>query len=360
MKIELDHLRKTFGTTTVLDDISLAIEPNEMFFLLGPSGCGKTTLLRILAGFIAADSGEVRFDGQRVNDLPPEKRRAPMVFQSYALWPHLSVLENTAYGLRVMGRPEAEVQSRALDALDAVRMRDHAGRAPNQLSGGQQQRVAIARALATAPGALLFDEPLSNLDAGLRVEMREELREIHQRHPFTGVYVTHDQEEAMTLATRIAVMQQGRIRQVGTPREIYSHPKDRFVAEFMGAMNWLPARVRTVESAGRLTLETSFGLAPNVASSTAMTEGTNVLMGFRPASTRIGDRSSPDNLVMEGAVLRTQYVGVSQRLWIRLPAPFDLLQVIESPPGPTRRIGEPVEVSVSHTDLMVLPAATSM
>ncbi len=353
MRIELQDIRKSFGPTSVIHGVSLAIESDEIFFLLGPSGCGKTTLLRIIAGFISADSGDVLFDGRRVNDLAPEERRTPMVFQSYALWPHLSVFENTAYGLRVQKLGAAEVRRRAMDALDAVRMADHAARPPNQLSGGQQQRVAIARALATSPGVLLFDEPLSNLDAKLRVEMRQEILEIHRHRPFTAVYVTHDQEEAMTLAARIAVIDRGAVRQIGTPREIYAQPRDRFVAEFMGPMNWLPAKVRSA-GADRFSLETSAGTIP-LEGPRPPVDG-EILAGFRPAAAKLDHHAGGDGLAIPCEIVQSQYNGPSQRLWLKTRDGGGLsLQAIEFNPRRVRAPGEAVTVAVAAADLVFLP-----
>ena len=233
MKIELRNVSKVYGSTTIIEEVSLTIEPNEIFFLLGPSGCGKTTLLRMIAGFVAPDSGEILFDGVCTNHLPPEKRHTPMVFQSYALWPHLSVFENVAYGLRLQSLKEQEIQRCTIEALDATRMCGFKDRFPNQLSGGQQQRVAIARALAVNPKALLFDEPLSNLDAKLRAEMRREIRDLHRKLGITILYVTHDQKEAFEMSTYVVVLNQGKIEQQGTPAQIKANPAAGFVQDFL-------------------------------------------------------------------------------------------------------------------------------
>jgi ABC-type Fe3+/spermidine/putrescine transport system ATPase subunit len=237
MTIRLEHLHKTFGAQTIVNDVSLTIETGEMFFLLGPSGCGKTTLLRMLAGFYPPDQGRIFFGDQDVTTSPPQKRNTALVFQQYALWPHLTVFENVAYGLRVRQVAEPELRSRVLKALQQVRMEALADRKPTQLSGGQQQRVALARAMVVKPDLLLFDEPLSNLDAKLRLEMREEIQRLHAQDGFTSLYVTHDQEEALSLASRIGVMHQGQLQQVGTPRDLYENPKTAFVASFMGEIN---------------------------------------------------------------------------------------------------------------------------
>jgi iron(III) transport system ATP-binding protein len=244
--IRIESIRKSFGAAVAVADVTLSVGAGELFFLLGPSGCGKTTLLRILAGFVAPDAGEVYFGSQRITDLPPRSRDAGMVFQTYALWPHLTVAENVAYGLHVRGLRRAEVTARVERVLKMVRMEGFKQRRPTQLSGGQQQRVALARALVIEPRVLLLDEPLSNLDARLRDEMREEIRRLHQETGLTMVYVTHDQKEALTLADRLAVMQAGRLEQVGTPLEVYRRPTSAFVAGFLGDANFIPATLTSV------------------------------------------------------------------------------------------------------------------
>lgn len=240
MTITTSRLSKSFGPESrVVDDVSFTIQPGEMFFLLGPSGCGKTTVLRMLAGFIRPDTGDILFNQKRMNDVPPQHRNTAMVFQNYAIWPHLTVHENVAYGPRARQLDEKSVHKRVTDALRVVRLDDLAQRKPAQLSGGQQQRVALARALAVEPGLILLDEPLSNLDARLRLELRGELLRIHRETRTTCLYVTHDQEEALSLADRVAVMNQGRIEQTGTPAEIYERPVNEFTARFMGEINVL-------------------------------------------------------------------------------------------------------------------------
>ena len=238
--IRIQHLTKRYeGGTLALDDVSLEVAEGEMFFLLGPSGCGKTTLLRSLAGFVQPDSGDIFFGEQCITPLPPRSRGASMVFQTYALWPHLSVAKNVAYGLEVRGVARGEIAQRVEKALKLVQLEGLGERRPTQLSGGQQQRVALARALVIRPKVLLLDEPLSNLDARLRDEMREEIRRLHQATGLTMVYVTHDQKEALALADRLAVMDRGKPVQVGSPEG--AQPRDALVAGFLGDCNLSPA-----------------------------------------------------------------------------------------------------------------------
>jgi len=250
MQVELRDIRKSFGRLTVIDGVSLEIEEGHLFTLLGPSGCGKTTLLKIVAGFHAPDAGQVLFGGTRVNAVPPHKRETGMVFQTYALFPHLTVFDNVAYGLRTRRTPQDQIRKKVAEVLENVQLDGLEARFPSQLSGGQQQRVALARALVFSPRILLMDEPLSNLDARLRISMREEIKRIQKRLGITTIYVTHDQEEAMAISDRVAILNGGRLEQIGTPWEIYAAPRNRFVAQFMGSSNILDLDV-TGYDAGR-------------------------------------------------------------------------------------------------------------
>ena len=239
-EIVVRNIRKSFGSTPVLRDISCTIRDGEFFFLLGPSGCGKSTLLRIIAGLETPDSGELTLDGENLLEAPAHKRGIGMVFQQYALWPHMTVAQNISFGLEIQKLSAHDRKIRVAEALEMVQLGDYPQRYPHELSGGQQQRVALARALATRPRVLLLDEPLSNLDARLRETIRRELAQLHDQLKITMVYVTHDQEDALSLASRIALVKSGEIVQLGTAEELYRSPKSRFVAEFLGDVNLLP------------------------------------------------------------------------------------------------------------------------
>ncbi|WP_405681074.1 ABC transporter ATP-binding protein [Streptomyces sp. NBC_01238] len=253
-RVEFRSLRRTFGSTVALDGLDLTVEPGELIALLGPSGCGKTTALRMVAGFERPDSGEVLLDGRDITGVPANRRDAGMVFQSYSLFPHLTVRDNVAFGMRVRKVPAARRQARAAELLELVGLPRHGDRYPHQLSGGQQQRVALARALALQPRVLLLDEPLSALDAKVRLSLREEIRRLQLSLGITTVFVTHDQEEALSMADRVAVLDAGRLEQCAPPAELYERPATAFVAEFVGTMNRLPGRLTDgdlVEVAGR-------------------------------------------------------------------------------------------------------------
>lgn len=291
MNITLRGIVKRFGTTTVVNHTDLEIASGEMFFLLGASGCGKTTLLRMLAGFYDPEEGTILFGEKRMNGIPPHLRNTALVFQNYAIWPHMTVFENVAYGLRVRRVPDAELRERVQAALTQVKMDHLADRKPASLSGGQQQRVALARALVVRPALLLFDEPLCNLDAKLRLEMRDEIKRLHAQSRITSVYVTHDQEEALSLAGRIAVMNAGRIEQIGTPQEIYNRPATPFVAAFIGEINLFPSNSPLAQKLG----------AP-----------AGGHCAFRPEKVRLDASGLP------GTVIYSAYLGSKNQVTLRL------------------------------------------
>ncbi len=320
-RIDLDQITKTFGAgpgkAKAVDHVSLLIEPGELFFLLGPSGCGKTTLLRMIAGFIEPTSGRIAFNGREVTNTPPNKRNTGMVFQSYALWPHMTVEQNVAFGLSIRKTPAAAKDRAVKEALEAVQMLEYAKRKPNQLSGGQQQRVALARALVIRPDVLLLDEPLSNLDAKLRLDLRSEIRKICKSAGLTTVYVTHDQKEALSMADRIAIMKSGQLQQLGTPQDLYRHPESPFVASFLGETNFIEAKVAGHDAPDRLALETSAGkLLATIRSGENYSAGQRVTCSVRPESIRLVDAGAPGSL--PGKRLESVYLGEIAQHQVRL------------------------------------------
>jgi ABC-type Fe3+/spermidine/putrescine transport system ATPase subunit len=308
MNIALRNLTKRFGSTTAVDDATLDIADGELFTLLGPSGCGKTTLLRLVAGFYAPDGGDIRFGERRVDGLPPYQRNIGMVFQNYALWPHMTVRANITYGLRLRRLPAEEIARRLENGLRQVNLTGLEHRYPGQLSGGQQQRVALARALVLNPDILLLDEPLSNLDAKIRLQVRSEIRRLQQALHITTVYVTHDQEEALSLSDRIAVMRDGRIQQVADPKTLYERPANRFVADFVGTNN-LIAGVCTERGAGGVLVQTPLGVIHG-RSEDGITAGTRCVLAVRPENLTLG--AAGDN-VFEGRVVVASYLGSTLR-----------------------------------------------
>jgi len=308
--VAVEGLTVRYGRTVAVQDVSLEVRPGELFFLLGPSGCGKTSLLRAIGGLEPAAAGRVLIGGREVTGLPPYERGAPMVFQGYALWPHLSVLENAAYGLEARKVPAAEARRRAREALAMVGLESRAADRPAQLSGGQQQRVALARALAAGPAVVLLDEPLSNLDAKLRREMRTELVRLHAAARFTAVYVTHDQEEALSMAERLALMNAGRIVELGEPRALYERPGTRFGAEFLGEINWLPAELLGEAPGGKVRVRTPLGeaLAEKPPGAAARWE-----LGFRPEAARLAPAPA-GALPWSGRVEAASFLGSEERV----------------------------------------------
>jgi spermidine/putrescine ABC transporter ATP-binding subunit len=310
VQISVHDITKRFGKNEVVGRSSFAIGEGELFTLLGPSGCGKTTLLRLIAGFYTPDEGEIRFDGERVNEVPPHERGIGMVFQNYALWPHMTVFENVAYGLKLREVGRSEIERRVDGVLDKVRLAGLGARYPGQLSGGQQQRVALARALVLNPKILLLDEPLSNLDAKVRIQVRAEIRKLQKELGITTVYVTHDQEEALTLSDRIVVFNQGRVFQVGTPRELYERPKNRFVADFIGINNLLEGTVRAAES-GFLAVDTALG-ALRALPNAELRAGDKCVICVRPENIAVGGAGAERN-VARGKIAFAAYLGNTLR-----------------------------------------------
>lgn len=277
----------------VLLPLDLSVNSGELFFLLGPSGCGKSTLLRIIAGFVKPDSGTVSFDQQDITRTPPEKRQSAMVFQNYALWPHMTVYENVAFGLNAAGIKNPELDRHVKSALETVQLSDYHDRKPTSLSGGQQQRVALARALAVNPKVLLLDEPLSNLDARLRDSMRIEIRRICKERGLTAIYVTHDRKEALSMADRIAVIDRGAVQQIGTPEQLYRRPANRFVASFLGECNFIDGKVISSEQ-NETVVETAFGKLTSILQAHDGNAKVNVLI-------------RPENIVIDGSVVSNTF-----------------------------------------------------
>jgi len=309
--LEIKDVTKKFGDTVAVDAVTLDIAAGELFFLLGPSGCGKTTLLRMIAGFTAPDSGGIRFDGADLLAVPVEKRSIGMVFQNYSLWPHMTVFDNVAYGLKMRHAGRDEIRRRVGDALAMVDLTGLEARKPAALSGGQQQRVALARALVYEPRLLLLDEPLSNLDAKLRKDMRSEIRSLHKRLGITMVYVTHDQEEAASMADRIALMHRGRIVQTGTPRQIYHAPACRFAADFFGRANILSGIVRKITGT---TAEIAIGghtITAGVSAAAPPAVGTAVAAVIRPENISFASGSGGSN-VLAGRCVAHEFNGAVQ------------------------------------------------
>ncbi|WUT40411.1 ABC transporter ATP-binding protein [Streptomyces sp. NBC_00690] len=343
----LRGIRKQFGSAVAVEDLDLDVRPGEFLTLLGPSGCGKTTTLNMIAGFLAPDAGRILLDGQDVHRLPPDRRDTAMVFQQYALFPHLTVGQNVGYGLRMRKRPKAEVHVRVAGALDRVGLAGYEERMPGQLSGGQQQRVALARAIVVQPKVLLFDEPLSNLDLKLREQLRLEIKHLQRELGTTSIFVTHDQTEALVMSDRIAVMRAGRVEQLDTPDTIYRHPVNAFVAGFIGQSNLIPGVCTEAGPDGcTVRLTTSDTLRARHAG--AVAEGDAVQVLLRPEALRLGTEGAAApivgrvvEIVNEGS-LATVVVEVSGAVRLRvsvpdpgalgLPAPGDDIAV-SVPPG---------------------------
>ena len=313
-------VRLAYGKTEVLKNVNLNIEPGEFFALLGPSGSGKSTLLRLIAGFNRHQHGEVLVDGQDVSPLPPWQRNIGMVFQNYALWPHMTVWDNVAFGLVERKADKATIKAKVGAALELVGLGAHAQRRPNQLSGGQQQRVALARTIVIEPQVLLLDEPLSNLDKTLRVQMRQELLALQRRLGLTTIFVTHDQEEAMSTADRMAVLDQGVVQQIGAPATLYDYPVNTFVAGFVGTMNLLPGKVRARHS-DRLTLEVQGVGDLQLPTPAEAPAGETLMVSFRPHSLRVdvADAARDARFVwMPGTIEASEFLGEFTRYRVRV------------------------------------------
>src|SRR5215510_632214 len=344
IELEVRELTKRYSPQVSVGPISFEVQEGEFFSLLGPSGCGKTTTLRCIAGFETLTEGSILLNGLPIEGQPPNRRNIGLVFQSYALFPHLTIFENVAFGLRLRRVGDAELKQRVGHALDLVGLPDLAGRFPRQLSGGQQQRIAIARCVVLEPRILLFDEPLSNLDLKLRLTMRRELRELQRRLGKTAIYVTHDQGEALALSDRIVVMSNGRIEQIGSPREIYERPANTFVADFIGGSNLIDAVVVEAE-AGATVIRTNGGLILR-ASHKACSVGDRVVAMVRPERVRlITDAEAVLDNKLNARIKELTYLGQDLNLSIDV-LPEQELTVVTRGAGPGLRAGDTIVVAV--------------
>jgi putative spermidine/putrescine transport system ATP-binding protein len=360
--LALDHVRKSFGAFTAVEDFQLSAQRGEFISFLGPSGCGKTTTLRMIAGFEYPDSGSINVDGKDITRLPPNKRNVGMVFQSYALFPNMSVANNIGFGMRVKKRPAEAIRKRVAELLEMINMPEKADRYPYQLSGGQQQRVALARALAIEPQVLLLDEPLSALDAKIRVALRGEIRAIQRQLGITTVYVTHDQEEALSLSDRVVVMSDGRIEQIGTPSEIYNFPRTAFVASFVGTLNLVNAGVVDAAS-GRLSID-----GQEMRTSTKVSgvgDDGRVTLAVRPEGISLGEGEAMSNRNrLTGTVEDINFLGSIVRIRVRLgeasdgePPSIIALDTFNEPHLSLPGVGFPVTISFPPEACFVLGAA---
>ena len=362
MYLRLNNLSKHFATRAgssivrAVDQVSIDIARGQFVTLLGPSGCGKTTTLRLIAGFEFPTEGEIILDGALINEQPPNRRDMAMVFQSYAIFPHLTVFENIAYGLRIKKLAERDLRAKVGQVLDLTALTGLENRAPNQLSGGQQQRVALARALVMEPKVLLFDEPLSNLDAKLRVQMRGEIRRIQQELGITSVYVTHDQDEAMVLSDLIVVMHQGRIQQAGSAVDIYRRPVNRFVADFIGRANFIPVEVVARDGVGWRVRILEAELRVPAAATESLRPGMQALLLARPESVRVHRIAPEGSDFFAGELLRTAYLGSIAEYEVRVAG--QLMAAVHNNPRDEDLlpVHAPVYVELLRDNLFLLPA----
>ncbi len=345
--LDLDGLKKNFGATTVVQNFNLKVGRGEFVSFLGPSGCGKTTVLRMVAGFEEPSAGTIRIGGKDVTSLKPNQRNIGMVFQAYALFPNLTVAQNIGFGLRVAGRPRLEIDRRVAEMLALIKLPEFGDRYPYQLSGGQQQRVALARALAPSPKLLLLDEPLSALDAKVRVSLRDEIRQIQKDLGITTVFVTHDQEEALSISDRIVVMYGGRAEQVGAPFEIYNKPATRFVASFVGTLNMLEA---TVVDGPNGTAEID-GQRVTLGRPLDRRAGASLTLALRPEAAAIG---GDGGLALNGRISDVSFLGSVIRIRADIGRSRISFDRFNSPTTPPPAVGEPCEIRFSAQDVLVL------
>jgi len=350
VKVELKNVTKRFGEVIASDSVNLVINDGEFFTFLGPSGCGKTTTMRMIAGLEFPSEGKVYYDDKDVTSLPSFKRNTGMVFQNYALWPNMKVSENVAYGLEVRKVPKEEITERVEAVLDLVGLSGMGDRFPNQLSGGQQQRVALARVLVIEPDILLLDEPLSNLDAKLRVEMREEIKDIQRKLGITTIYVTHDQEEAMAISDRIAIQNYGKIKQVGTPQEIYNKPDNLFIATFIGKGALLEGNVTRIGE--NISVDIGEGvLEGHNTGNKSLEEGDRAAVVLRPENFFLKELDEPYN-VLNGLIEWSSFIGAVTEVKILIG---DESLLIDAPAGREYVSGESLKVYIPKSKTVVLP-----
>ncbi|SER55478.1 ABC transporter ATP-binding protein [Rhizobium sp. NFR03] len=348
--LTLTHIRKSFGQTQVVHDFDMSIEKGEFVSFLGPSGCGKTTVLRMIAGFETPSSGTIVMNGRNQNELKPNQRNIGMVFQAYALFPNMTVRDNVAFGLKVAGAPKADIDSRVKEMLALIHLEHLADRYPYQMSGGQQQRVALARALAPKPQVLLLDEPLSALDAKIRVSLREEIRMIQQQLGITTVFVTHDQEEALSISDRIVIMNAGRADQIGTPFEIYNRPATRFVASFVGTLNLIDAKVID-PAANRIAIgDQSITLREPLG---AVKAGDTVSLALRPEAGSIAPDAKGDT-ALTGTVIATNFLGSVIRTRMKIADSVISFDMFNNPGLKPPAIGDTVTLRFTAGDLLIV------
>jgi len=357
--VRLEHVTKAFGETLAVDDVSFDVHPGEFLTMLGPSGCGKTTLLRIIAGFIQPSGGDIYIDDERVTDIPAHKRHTGMVFQNYALFPHMTIFDNLAYGLRLRKLGREDLAREVRQALELIQLTGYERRYPRELSGGQQQRVALARAIVINPDVLLLDEPLSNLDYKLRMAMRGEIRRIQRETGITAVFVTHDQSEALTMSDRIVILNKGRVMQIGRPTDVYENPGNKFVADFIGEANFFDGTVVACDSSevgislGPLTLYAPF-------TGEALPLGQSASFSVRPERLRIrpgGVDREPKRNVYDATVEHQDYLGAVVRYYLQLEDGLIVKVDEHNVPGVRYRPGEKVTVEIPPDDCFVLPVA---
>ena len=334
--LKIQGLAKSYKDVRVLENIDLDIASGEFFTLLGPSGCGKTTLLRTIAGFQHQDRGEIIVNGERIDHKPAHKRDIGMVFQDYAIFPHLTVAENVAFGLKARSLPKSEIEARVAESLAMVRLDGYQNRLPAEMSGGQQQRIGLARAMAIRPTLLLMDEPLSNLDAKLRIELREDIRDIQRRLGITTIYVTHDQEEALAVSDRICVMNKGNVEQIGTPFEIYRKPLRRFAAAFVGTMNFLPGHIQ----GGQLTV------AGHTSPFPYGTGTGSVEVAIRPENVLLAGQHEGEAIALKGEVRKVTFLGREAHYTLRTEVGEIVAQVADPDRDFIEMEGRPVEVKL--------------